>query len=91
MTSIAEGTEINDQTVTAAVELATQKLDSARGETMLDFSGVARIDASTLRALEELARLADEKEVKVTLKGVRVDVYKVLKLVKLTRPFSFVN
>ncbi|HYB77013.1 MAG TPA: STAS domain-containing protein [Candidatus Bathyarchaeia archaeon] len=91
MTSIAEGIEINDQTVTAAVELAGEKLNSAQGETMLDFSFVRRIDASTLRALEELARLADEKEVKVTLKGVCVDVYKVLKLVRLSRRFSFVS
>ena len=50
-----------------------------------------RIDSSALRALEEFARIADEKAVKVVLRGVNVDVYKVLKLVKLTRRFSFVN
>lgn len=91
MTNLAEGIEINDRTVTAAVELAAEKLNSARGETMLDFSLVRRVDASALRALEELARLADENDVKVTLKGVSVDVYKVLKLVRLSRQFSFVN
>ncbi len=58
---------------------------------MLDFSSVRRIDSTALRALEEFARLADEKAVKVVLCGVNVDVYKVLKLVKLTRQFSFVN
>jgi len=91
MTSIAAETKIDDQTVTAAVELAAEKLKGAQGETVLDFSGVRRIDASALRALEELARIADEKEVKVTLKGVGVDVYKVLKQVRLSRRFSFVN
>jgi len=52
---------------------------------------VRRIDATALRALEEFARVADEKAVKVVLRGVSVDVYKVLKLVKLTRRFSFLN
>ena len=35
--------------------------------------------------------MADAKTVKVVLRGVNVDVYKVLKLVKLTPRFSFVN
>ena len=41
--------------------------------------------------MEELARLADEKAVKIVLRGVNVDVYKVLKLVKLSPRFNFVN
>jgi anti-anti-sigma regulatory factor len=41
--------------------------------------------------MEEFARIVDEKGVKVVLRGVNVDVYKVLKLVKLTQRFSFVN
>jgi anti-anti-sigma regulatory factor len=68
---------------------AAKKLDSAEGESVLDFSSVHRVDAGALRALEELAGIADEKSVKVMLRGTRVDVYKVLKLVKLTRRFSF--
>jgi len=91
MTSAAEKTAIHDQTLAAAVELAVEKLTSGQRETLIDFSFVHRIDASALRALEGLARLADEKSVTVTLKGVSVDVYKVLKLVRLTRRFSFVN
>ena len=51
------------------------------GEVTLDFSSVRRIDPGALRAMEELARMADEKDVKVVLRGVNVDVYKVLKLV----------
>lgn len=91
MTRIADAIEISEQTATAVVELAAEKLNSVQGETLLDFSSVRRIDAGTLRALEELVRLADEKEVKVALKGVSVDVYKVLKLVRLSRRFSFIN
>ena len=35
--------------------------------------------------------MADDKGVKVVLRGVNVGVYKVLKLVKLTSRFSFVS
>jgi anti-anti-sigma regulatory factor len=70
---------------------AGEKLDGTEGEAVLDFSSVRRLDANAVRAIEELARVADEKAVKIVLRGVNVDVYKVLKLVKLTRRFSFVN
>ena len=53
------------------------------GEAILDFSSVRRIDPSALQAMEEFVRIADDKAVKVVLRGVNVDVYKVLKLVKL--------
>lgn len=82
---------IDDQRVVPALQEAGEKLDGTQGETVLDFSSVRRIDSSALRALEQFARLADEKAVKVVLRGVNADVYKVLKLMKLTRRFSFVN
>jgi len=82
---------IDDQRIVPALQEAGEKLDSAQGETVLDFSSVHRIDSSAIRALEEFARLADEKALKVVLRGVNIDVYKVLKLMKLTRRFSFVN
>ena len=66
-----------------------ETLDTARGDVVLDFSSVRRIDPSALREMEELAGIADEKAVKVVLRGVNVDIYKVLKLVKLTSRFSF--
>jgi anti-anti-sigma regulatory factor len=52
---------------------------------------VRRIDPSVLRVLDEFAGKADNKGVKVVLRGVNVDVYKVLTLAKLTSRFSFVN
>ena len=82
---------IDETRVIPALREAGKKLDGAEGEVALDFSSVQRIDSSALRAMEELACIADEKNVKVALRGVNVDVYKVLKLVKLTRRFSFVN
>jgi hypothetical protein len=41
--------------------------------------------------MEDLANAADEKSVKISLQGVNVDVYKVLKLARVTARFSFVN
>ena len=54
------------------------------------FLRVLRVDPSAMRAMEEFANAADDKAVKVALRGVNVDVYKVLKLVKLASRFSFV-
>jgi anti-anti-sigma regulatory factor len=82
---------IDGARVVAALREAGEKLDGIEGEAILDFSSVFRIDSGSVGALEELARVADEKNVKVVLRGVNVDVYKVLKLRKLTRRFSFVN
>lgn len=70
---------------------ARAKLDSARGETVLDFSSVQRIDPKAIGAMEELAGLADVKGVKIGLRGVNVEIYKVLKLVKLAPRFCFLT
>ena len=91
MATIAVWLKIDEERVVQALHEAAEKLDSVEGEVALDFSSVSRIDSSALRALEEFARLADDKGVKVVLRGVNVSVYKVLKLVKLTSRFSFVN
>jgi len=69
---------------------AVEKLAGAQ-DVVLDFSSVRRIDAGAVDALEELARLATDRSVHVALAGVNLDVYKVLKLVKLTPRFSFLT
>ncbi|MGB8770523.1 MAG: STAS domain-containing protein [Candidatus Korobacteraceae bacterium] len=89
MITIPVGLEFDGETVTHALQEAREKLESAEGDLCLDFSSVRRIDPNALRAMEKLADLADEKSVKVVLRGVNVDIYKVLKLVKLTSRFSF--
>jgi anti-anti-sigma regulatory factor len=91
MAMIAVLLNIDEERVVLALQEAKGSLDSAQGEAVLDFSSVRRIDSSALEALEDFAHIAEEKAVKVVLRGVNVDVYKVLKLVKLTRRFSFVN
>jgi anti-anti-sigma regulatory factor len=85
----AEWLEIDGERVVQDLQAAREALDSAQNDVVLDFSSVRRIDPSALRAMEKLAGIADEKAVKVVLRGVNVDIYKVLKLVKLTSRFSF--
>jgi anti-anti-sigma regulatory factor len=91
MPVIAESLTIDEKQVVSALEKAGESLDGQQRELILDFSAVHRIDSRGLRALEEFARKTEEKKVKVGLRGVNVDLYKTLKLVKLANRFSFVN
>ncbi len=75
----------------AALNDAAGRLDPAEGELVLDFSSLDRLDSGSLRAMENLARAAEERAVKVTLRGVSAGVYKVLKLTKLAQRLSFVG
>ena len=80
---------IDGDRVARVLEEALGKFDGAGGEVVLDFSSVHRIDSSALKALETLASAAGDKMIKVALCGVNVDIYKVLKLMKLAPRFSF--
>jgi len=82
---------LDEKRLALTLREAGEKLDGADGEAILDFSPVSRVDSNALRALEEFVRIADEKGVNVVLHGVNVDVYKALKLVKLTQRLSFVG
>jgi anti-anti-sigma regulatory factor len=89
MASIAVWLMIDESNIPPALHAAAARLDSAEREVVLDFSSVRRIDTGGLRAMEELVNAADDKAVKVVLRGVNIGVYKVLKLVKLSPRFSF--
>jgi anti-anti-sigma regulatory factor len=89
MATIAAWVNVDEYNVVPALGEAAEKLDGTEGEVILDFASVRRIDARALRAMEEFADLADKKAVKVVLRSVNVDVYKVLKLVKLAPRFSY--
>ena len=91
MAMIAAWIKVEDERLPQSLQAAGERLDNVDGEVVLDFSSVRRIDASDLRALEDLVKRADEKGVKVGLRGVNVNVYKVFKLVNLASRFSFVN
>lgn len=89
MPTIAGCVKIDGERLADALQETGNWLDSANSEVVLDFSSVRRIDPSALRALEELAGIADERTVTLELTGVSVSVYKVLKLAKLAPRFLF--
>jgi anti-anti-sigma regulatory factor len=82
--------KIDGERVALALQEVLEKLDGIGGEVVLDFSSVHRIDTSALKAMENLAASVDGKA-KVALQGMNVDVYKVLKLIKLAPRFSFLT
>jgi len=82
---------IDNARVVIALDEAADKLERVGGEMVLDFSSVQRFDSGTVRAIEHLANIADKKAVKVALRGVNIDLYKTLKLMKLTDRFTFLN
>jgi anti-anti-sigma regulatory factor len=91
MAMISVWLNIDEKGVAPALQGVEEKLDGAEGEVIVDFAAVRRIDLSALRAIEGLAGIADKKAIKVVLRGVNIDIYKVLKLVKLAPRFSFVS
>ena len=82
---------IEEGQIVSLLEQTSLRLESSHCEAVLDLSSVRRINPDALRALESFARVADEKAVKIVLSGVNVDVYKVLKLVKLAQRVSFLH
>ncbi len=90
MTTLAEYYKIDGEGVAKSLIEAREKLVSDQEE-VLDFATVLRVDTSGLQAIEALANAADQKSARVTLRGVNVGVYKVLKLARLASRFSFAN
>ena len=78
-------------TSTVWIQEVVEKVNSGESEVVLDFSSVLRVDGDALSAIEDLARLADERSVKIVLRAVNSDVYRVLKLMNLTQRFRFVS
>jgi anti-anti-sigma regulatory factor len=92
MTIDAEWIKIDPERILCVLrQEAVEKINSGPGEVILDFSSVLRVDSNVVGAMEELAGLAEERSVKVALRGVNLDVYKVLKLLRLTERFSFLT
>jgi anti-anti-sigma regulatory factor len=83
--------KIDEETVVQALQHAGERLGSVEDEVVVDFSSVRRIDPGGLRVMEEFAGIADGKDVTIVLRGVSVDIYKVLKLMKLAPRFVFSN
>ena len=82
--------KVDNERLAESLREAGEKLNGPGYEAVLDFSAVTRISPSALQAMASLASKADGKT-KITLCGVNVDIYKVLKLVKLAPRFSFLT
>ena len=91
MAKTAEPLKIVEERAIQVLQETGDKLELGDSAVVLDFPAIPRIESKTLTALEELANKADERSVRIVLRGVKVDVYKVLKLVKLASRFSFDN
>jgi anti-anti-sigma regulatory factor len=89
--TIAVLRKVDNESVSSVLQECEKSLKRAQGEVVIDFSSVGRLDGSSLRSLAEFANKAETASVKVILRGVNVDVYKVLVLMKLSSRFSFVN
>jgi anti-anti-sigma regulatory factor len=91
MTTNATWIKIDAGRVAGVLEQeVAEKLSSAE-ELVLDFSSVVRIDPNALRAMEDLARLAGARSVRIICAGVNLGVYKALTLAKIAQRFSFLS
>lgn len=91
MATIADWLKVDGEHAAESLSDACKRLSDADGEMVLDFSSVRRVDTNAIMSMEDLATRAKEKSVKVVLRGVNVDVYKVFKLSRLTKRFAFLT
>ena len=82
---------VEEERIVPLLEETVVRLDGSQREAVLDFSSVHRINSDALKALENLGQVAEGKAVRIVLRGVNVDVYKVLKLVRLTHKMSLLH
>lgn len=82
---------LEERCLVVGLDAARESLEPNGAETVLDFSLVRRLDSRSLAALREFTVRAGEKQGKVTLRGLNVEVYKALKLARLTETFSFID
>lgn len=90
MPTIAVLEKIDGERLLDSLNGVLAKLDGAE-EVTLDFSEVKRVPPAGLQILEKLATTSQEKSAKVFLRGVNIDVYKVLKLARLSGRFGFLS
>ena len=89
MSPIAMFLKIDGEHVVEGLRQAQSMLDGASSEAVLDFASVLRVQPKDLAAMEELVKVAEERGVKIELRGVNVGIYKALKLAELASRFGF--
>ncbi len=91
MAKIAEWFRVDPARVSDSLRDAQQKLNAVEGEQVLDMSSVRQVDVKGMAALQELMSVAEEKKLKLILRGVNIDVYRVLKLTRAADRLAFIN
>lgn len=82
---------IDEEHLTRQLNDIREKLPTEGPEVLLDFFLAQSLDPASIQALEDLACAADLENARVVLRGVNVEMYKVLKLAGLSDRFSFVD
>ena len=83
---VIDGEHVAQQVIDIRAKLATEG-----PEVLLDFFLAQSLDPAGIRALEELAGAADIEHAKIVLRGVNIEMYKVLKLAGLSDKFTFID
>src|SRR5690348_2997649 len=68
---------------------ALEELLACKGDTLLDFSAVPRIDAGAVRMLDALTDHATGLGFKVVVRGIRLELHRVLKLLGVASRLTF--
>lgn len=82
---------ICEQNVAEGLRAIEQERTNTSGDIILDFSCVQRLDANALLALQKLAAAPDAESPKLVLAGLKPGIYKVLKSLKLSSKFSYLD
>jgi anti-anti-sigma regulatory factor len=82
---------ICEQHVAEGLRDIEQELSKRPGGIILDFSNVQRLDANGVLALQNLAATPDAAPLKVVLTGLAPGIYRVLKSLKLSSKFSYLD
>lgn len=91
MPKTAECFKVDANNVAESLGKASEFISAEEIDLSLDMTEVRRLDARAVKALEDLASSAEKNRLKVELIGVNVEVYKVLKLMKLDPKFTFLS
>jgi anti-anti-sigma factor len=83
---------VDGRNTASSLAEALKALPAAAGaEVVLDLSTVGRVDTAAVGALGDLAAAAAARKLELTLHGVAVDVYRVLKLTGLAAKLRFMH
>ncbi len=91
MAMISEWVKIDAVRMAESLNSAGERLSSADGELVLDFSSIQRIDGGAISSLHKLSQSAEQKNVRLVLRGTNIDIYRVLKLARMDTHFTFTN